>query len=59
MGAQDVPQVNLDQCIGCGVCATGCPMEAIALQTRPDIEVPPVDHRALQEAIKATGTQGI
>ncbi|MEE8540375.1 MAG: 4Fe-4S binding protein [Desulfobacterales bacterium] len=59
MGAQDVPQVNLDRCIGCGVCATGCPMEAIALQTRPDIEVPPVDHKALREAIKATGTQGI
>ncbi len=59
MGDQDVPQVNLDLCIGCGVCASGCPVEAIALQTRPGIEVPPVDHKALQAAIKATGTQGI
>ncbi len=59
MGDQDVPEVNPDRCIGCGVCATGCPMEAIALQTRPDIEVPPVDHKALRAAIKATGTQGI
>jgi len=59
MGDQDVPEVDLDRCIGCGVCASGCPVEAIALQTRPGIEAPPVDHKALRAAIKATGTQGI
>ncbi|MEE9611621.1 MAG: 4Fe-4S binding protein, partial [Desulfatiglandales bacterium] len=25
MGEEDVPEVNLDRCIGCGVCASGCP----------------------------------
>ena len=35
MGAQDVPQVNLDRCIGCGVCASGCPEDAIVLDVRP------------------------
>ena len=59
MGDQDVPVVNLDRCIGCGVCASGCPEDAIALETRTDIEVPPVDRKALREAIKASGTQGI
>jgi len=59
MGDQDVPEVNLDRCIGCGVCASGCPVEAIALETRPDVEAPPVDRKALRSAIKASGTQGI
>jgi len=59
MGAQDVPEVNLDRCIGCGVCASGCLEDAIALETRADIQPPPVDRKALRTAIKATGTQGI
>jgi len=59
MGEQDLPVVNLDLCIGCGVCASGCPEDAIALKTREDIEPPPVDRKALREAIKATGAQGI
>ncbi len=54
MGAQDVPEVNLDRCIGCGACATGCPEEAISLEERPGIPVPPVDQKALKEAIKAS-----
>ena len=59
MGDQDVPVVNLDRCIGCGVCASGCPEDAIALETRPGIEAPPPDRKALREAIKTSGTQGI
>jgi 2-oxoacid:acceptor oxidoreductase delta subunit (pyruvate/2-ketoisovalerate family) len=53
MDAEDVPEVDLDRCIGCGVCATGCPEEAIALEERPEIPVPPADHKALKAAIKA------
>jgi len=52
MGRKNVPNVNLDQCIGCGVCATGCTQEAIHLIERPDIQKPPVDQQALAQAIK-------
>jgi ferredoxin len=59
MAEQDLPEVNLDRCIGCGVCASGCPVDAITLETRAEIEAPPVNRKALRAAIKATGTQGI
>lgn len=54
MGADDVPELNLDLCIGCGVCATGCDYEAIGLVERAGIVPPPLDQRALQVAIKAS-----
>jgi ferredoxin len=56
LGDADVPQVNPDRCIGCGVCATGCPERAIGLDERPDIPAPPVDQKALKEAIRASRT---
>jgi electron transport complex protein RnfB len=54
MGEDNVPQVNLDRCIGCGVCSSGCPEEAITLVERPGAQAPPLDHKALKEAIKAS-----
>lgn len=57
MGSADIPEVNLDFCIGCGVCATGCPEEAIHLVARPGIVEPPVDQKALREAVKAARGQ--
>ncbi|RPJ15075.1 MAG: 4Fe-4S dicluster domain-containing protein [Desulfobacteraceae bacterium] len=50
----DVWELNLDRCIGCGVCATGCDFEAIALVERTGILPPPVDQKALLEAVKAS-----
>ena len=47
-------ELNLDRCIGCGVCATGCAFEAIALVERAGILPPPVDQKALLEALKAS-----
>jgi NAD-dependent dihydropyrimidine dehydrogenase PreA subunit len=46
MGDENIPIVNLDLCIGCGVCATGCPEEAIDLVERQEIQIPPVDQEA-------------
>jgi len=54
MGEDNVPVVDLDRCIGCGVCASGCSEEAIELTERPGAQVPPLDQTALKEAIKAT-----
>jgi ferredoxin len=54
LSEEDVPEVDLDSCIGCGVCATGCPSEAIELEERQGISVPTVDQKALKEAIKAS-----
>ena len=53
MGQEDLPEVNLDRCIGCGVCATGCPAEAVRMEQRPGIPAPPLDRKALKEAIQA------
>lgn len=58
MGEDEVPEVNLDRCIGCGVCATGCLEEAIQLIERPGIQIPPVDHKALKQALKASRAGG-
>ena len=54
MGDEDVPVLNSDLCIGCGVCATGCAFEAITLVERAGILPPPVDQKALLEAVKAS-----
>lgn len=54
MGEDEIPEVNLDRCIGCGVCASSCPTEAIGLVERPGIPIPPMDQKALREAIKAS-----
>jgi len=52
MGDANIPIVDLDLCIGCGVCATGCPEEAIELVERAEIQMPPFDQKALSEAVK-------
>lgn len=50
-------ELDLDRCIGCGVCATGCGSEAIVLTERADVLPPPLDQKALLEAVKAGQAQ--
>ena len=56
MGDADVPEVDLGRCVGCAVCATGCPDEAIKMVTKPGFEEPPKDEKALMEALMASLT---
>jgi ferredoxin len=39
--------VDLDRCIGCGVCVPACPTEALHLAPKGEPVVPPRDLRAL------------
>lgn len=55
MGNEGRPELDLDRCIGCGVCAGGCAFEAVTLVERAGILPPPVDQKALREAVKASG----
>jgi Pyruvate/2-oxoacid:ferredoxin oxidoreductase delta subunit len=48
---EEIPQVNMDRCFGCGVCATGCPSEAIIMEDRPGATEPPLNRKALREAL--------
>ena len=43
MTVDDVAVVNLDRCIGCGVCVPGCEVGAIQLvaKDREDTYIPP------------------
>ena len=54
MGDNDVPQVNLDRCFGCAVCATGCPTDAILMVVKSDFPIPPKDPKELVSALKAS-----
>jgi len=54
MDNEDKPELNSDRCIGCGACATGCAFDAVTLVERAGISAPPMDQKALREAIRAS-----
>jgi Fe-S-cluster-containing hydrogenase component 2 len=37
------PVVSIDKCIGCGVCASGCPHDAIRMERCADVTEPPAN----------------
>ncbi|MFC1912961.1 ATP-binding protein [Chloroflexota bacterium] len=47
----DVATIDLDKCIGCGLCVTGCAAEAVTLKLRPDAEIitPPDNYRRWEQ----------
>ena len=36
---EEVAKTDLAKCIGCGLCVTGCPDEAVRLSLRADAEI--------------------
>lgn len=38
IGATDMAEIDLDRCIGCGLCVNVCPEEAIHLELKPENE---------------------
>lgn len=52
----DKAVVNFERCIGCSLCATGCPQDAIRMQRRTDALEPPADSTEMgQRLLKEKG----
>jgi Fe-S-cluster-containing hydrogenase component 2 len=47
----DYPSVDLDRCIGCGVCSSKCPSGAIELKSKDNKYIPPKNTDAMYKKI--------
>jgi len=47
----DYPSVDLDRCIGCGVCSSKCPSGAIELKSKDKKNIPPKNTDAMYKKI--------
>jgi len=55
MKDDDLPEFDKDLCCGCAECATGCPEDAIVIESKPGFPVLPRNGKAQGAAIKAAG----
>jgi ferredoxin len=53
MSEDELLQLDLDRCFGCGVCATSCPTDAISLVAKAGHPEPPLDQQGMKEALRA------
>jgi Fe-S-cluster-containing hydrogenase component 2 len=59
VGDNDVAVMERDRCIGCGLCVTTCPSEALSLQAKPESErkePPPTARDYMMQMASARGT---
>jgi Pyruvate/2-oxoacid:ferredoxin oxidoreductase delta subunit len=47
--------VDIDLCIGCGLCVKGCKDKAIVMEAKPDFQAPPQDWNGLIERMMKAG----
>lgn len=47
----EIPVIDPDRCFGCGVCAIGCPMEAVDMVEKEVVPIPPANRKELERAI--------
>ncbi len=52
-------QVDRDRCIGCGLCVTTCPNEALMLQRKPETELRPLPRTNLETHLNLGKTRGV
>lgn len=50
-GDKQPPNVNLDRCLGCGVCVSNCPTESISLMKKPTEAIPPQTREELHDIL--------
>lgn len=53
MGDDETARIDLERCIGCGLCVTTCPSEALSLlqKSEDSLYKPPADGRELFMAL--------
>jgi Fe-S-cluster-containing hydrogenase component 2 len=50
--------LDVDRCIGCGLCITACPTESLAMVRKPESEQPEVPRNMIEAAMKLGRARG-
>jgi electron transport complex protein RnfB len=59
LGDDNVMQVNRTRCVGCGVCVTNCPDDAMILVRRPEEEIKAIPATPQDWMAERAATRGL